>query len=403
MTDKTYFIHEDNMDRLEKKLRRIQSKCEKHNCHFEYERLGEEYRKVTTSDGCKVTAKFIEVKVSGIAAINGWQFVAILESTPGGNVIKQYAEDIEVPDYYKTCKLTCDHCKSKRARKSTCIIRNIETGEFQQVGKYCLLTYTHGFDAEGITSYIAMFDELIEGYAPDTTSNIRYYETLDVLKVAYELVSKLGYTPVDAGDISTKILTLKFLESMRDNKVFSPITDEIKRIGEDIDFNCNRSEVIETATDILSWLVNEADTSNIYMHNLKTIASNLYVKWSDVGILASGIVSYNKAMNFKKRTQEFKASHEADFKSEYVGNIGDRITTPIKSLICVHSSDTIYGMLYMYKMVDNNDNILIWSTSKCLKDEKFSFVTGTIKSHDTYRDIKQTYLTRCKLVAESAE
>ena len=34
MEDKTYFIHEDNMERLEKKLKRIQSKCEKYNCHF---------------------------------------------------------------------------------------------------------------------------------------------------------------------------------------------------------------------------------------------------------------------------------------------------------------------------------------------------------------------------------
>lgn len=400
MTDKTYFIHEDNMERLEKKLQRIKRKCDKYNCHFEYHKLGETYREVVLSTGFKETARFIEVAVSGVAIINNWKFIATIETSPNGNIIKQYATDVEVPDFYKTCKLVCDHCNTKRARKSTYLIQNVETKEFKQVGKSCLADYTHGLDAEGVASYIAMFDELIRGEAVDASSNTAYYETVDVLKVAEELVSKLGYRSADSHDESTKVLTRLFLHRELSG---GTITKRIDELADDINFDCNRKEVVDQVNNIISWLLNDADTSEIYMHNLKTLVSNKYVKWSDIGILASATIAYRKAMRFKKNDEEFAKNHEDDFKSEYVGHVGERITVDLKSVTCVYSNDTMYGMSFLYKMVDVNDNILMWSTSKSLDEEEYKSVTGTVKSQSSYRDIKQTYLTRCKLVAKGVD
>lgn len=400
MTDKTYFIHEDNMERLEKKLQRIKRKCDKYNCHFEYNKLGETYREVVLSTGFRETARFIEVAVSGVAIINNWKFIATVETSPNGNIIKQYATDVEVPDFYKTCKLVCDHCNTKRARKSTYLIQNVETGEFKQVGKSCLADYTHGLDAEGVASYVAMFDELIRGGAIDASSNTAYYETVDVLKVAEELVSKLGYRSADSHDESTKVLTRLFLHRELSG---GTITKRIDELADDINFDCNRKEVVDQVNNIISWLLNDADTSEIYMHNLKTLVSNKYVKWSDIGILASATIAYRKAMRFKKNDEEFAKNHEDDFKSEYVGHVGERITVNLKSVTCVYSNDTIYGVSFLYKMVDVNDNILMWSTSKSLDEEEYKSVTGTVKSQSSYRDIKQTYLTRCKLVAKGVD
>lgn len=400
MADKTYFIHEDNMERLEKKLQRIKRKCDKYNCHFEYHKLGETYREVVLSTGFRETARFIEVAVSGVAIINNWKFIATIETSPNGNIIKQYATDVEVPDFYKTCKLVCDHCNTKRARKSTYLIQNVETGEFKQVGKSCLADYTHGLDAEGVASYVAMFDELIRGEAVDASSNTAYYETVEVLKVAEELVSKLGYRSADSHDESTKVLTRLFLHRELSG---GTITKRIDELADDINFDCNRKEVVDQVDNIISWLLNDADTGEIYMHNLKTLISNKYVKWSDIGILASATIAYRKAMRFKKNDEEFAKNHEDDFKSEYVGTVGERITVDLKSVTCVYSNDTMYGMSFLYKMVDVNDNILMWSTSKSLDEEEYKSVTGTVKSQSSYRDIKQTYLTRCKLVAKGVD
>ena len=400
MEDKTYFIHEDNMERLEKKLQRIKWKCDKYNCYFEYHKIGEAYREVVLSTGFRETARFIEVAVSGVAIINNWKFIATIETNPNGNIIKQYATDVKVPEFYKTCKLVCDHCNTKRARKSTYLIQNVETAEFKQVGKSCLADYTHGLDSEGIASYISTFDELIRGEAVDTSSNTAYYETVDVLKVAEELVSKLGYRPADSYDESTKVPTKLFLQRERNGGTISSSIDEI---ADEIHFDCNREEVVNQVNDIINWLLNEADTHEIYMHNLKTLVSNKYVKWSDIGILASATIAYRKAMRFKKHDEEFAKNHKDDFKSEYVGNIGERITVNLKSVTCIYSNDTIYGMSFLYKMVDVNDNILMWSTSKSLDESEYASVTGTVKSQSSYRDIKQTYLTRCKLIAKGVD
>ena len=400
MKDKTYFIHEDNMKRLEKKLNRIKSKCDKYNCHFEYHKVGETYREVVLSTGFRETAKFIEVCVSGVAIINNWKFVATIEKSPNGNIIKQYARDVEVPEFYKTCKLVCDHCNTKRARKSTYLIQNIKTCEFKQVGKSCLADYTHGLDAEGIASYISMFDELIRGEAVDASSNTAYYETVEVLKVAEELVSKLGYRSADSHDESTKVLTRLFLQRELNG---STITRRLDDLADEIHFDCNREEVVNQVNDTINWLLNDADTSEIYMHNLKTLVNNKYVKWSDIGILASATIAYRKAMRFKKNDEEFAAKHVDDLKSEYVGNIGERITVNLKSVTCIYSNDTIYGMSFLYKMIDEDDNILMWSTSKSLDEDEYESVTGTVKSQSSYRDIKQTYLTRCKLKTKDVD
>ena len=44
----TYSILEANMERLEKKLTRIQNKCKKFGCSFTYEKVGEEFKTLNT-------------------------------------------------------------------------------------------------------------------------------------------------------------------------------------------------------------------------------------------------------------------------------------------------------------------------------------------------------------------
>lgn len=41
-----YAIYEGNLDRLEKKLKRIFNKCKAYGCDFHYEQTGEEFREL---------------------------------------------------------------------------------------------------------------------------------------------------------------------------------------------------------------------------------------------------------------------------------------------------------------------------------------------------------------------
>lgn len=71
-----YAIYEGNLDRLEKKLKRIFNKCKAYGCDFHYEQTGEEFRELKDEKGNKYTARFVLVEAEGTAVINDWEFVA---------------------------------------------------------------------------------------------------------------------------------------------------------------------------------------------------------------------------------------------------------------------------------------------------------------------------------------
>lgn len=153
-----YPIFEGNMPRLEKKLNRIKNKCKKYGCEFSYKVVGEEYRK---HEGMAI--RFVLVEAEGTAVINGWEFVAEVEHTENGNIIR--GTGIEVPERYYHCEPICEHCKTNRRRKYVYIVRNTQTGEFKMVGKSCLNDYTHGMNAEFAAAYLSLFDELVKAEA----------------------------------------------------------------------------------------------------------------------------------------------------------------------------------------------------------------------------------------------
>lgn len=95
---------------------------------------------------------------------------------------------------------------------------------------------------------------------------------------------------------------------------------------------------------------------------------------------------------------------EEAIKSEYIGNIGDKIEVKVlfKRQYEFISNYTYYGETnYINTFEDESGNILVWKTSSYQSiDEGNTYtIKGTIKDHKEYRNVKQTVLTRCKIVA----
>lgn len=90
--------------------------------------------------------------------------------------------------------------------------------------------------------------------------------------------------------------------------------------------------------------------------------------------------------------------------SEYVGNIGERISTQV-TLEHIFAYERCayrgYGTEYVriYKFRDDNGNVLVWNTTGFLKlqDGDKVTITGTVKEHSEYKGEKQTSLQRCKV------
>ena len=108
-----YSILEANMERLEKKLTRIQNKCKKFGCSFTYEKVGEEFKTLKDDRGVEYQAKFILIEAEGKAVLNDWMFVASVQHTEKGNIINSTGCSIEVPERYYTSEPRFSELKSQ--------------------------------------------------------------------------------------------------------------------------------------------------------------------------------------------------------------------------------------------------------------------------------------------------
>ena len=85
-------------------------------------------------------------------------------------------------------------------------------------------------------------------------------------------------------------------------------------------------------------------------------------------------------------------------KSEYIGEVKDRLRDMKVTLTGARTMDGYYGTTTIYTF-DFNDNILVWmtSTSQDIEVGDEVLLTGTVKQHKEFRGVKQTQLSRCKI------
>lgn len=413
-----YAIWEGHMDALKKKVQRIEKKCEKYGCDFHFEEVGEEYREVTlpksmqTEKDETVACRFVIVEVEGVAIINDWELVAYTEHTEKGNIFAKVNTEVEIPTRYRASDCFCEHCKTHRARKNTCIVRNIKTDEFKQVGNTCLKEFTQGLDASIVTMFASFkdaFEEAQEAPIGGCGWRDKYLDKETMLRYTAETIRHFGYAKSDSRR-STKERMLDYYNADRNDFGAYATAEFIKQIkGEmaEVGFNAESEEAKQMTKDALAWIA-EQEESNDYMHNLKTVCSLEYVGYSNLGVLVSLFPTYDRELEReaqrKLREEERARELEQGKNSEFIGEVGKKVTANVVSCKVVTSWTNSYGYngyyettTYMYKFVTEDGNILIWKTSKCFDEESVKEITGTVKEHNEFREVKQTVLTRCKV------
>ena len=405
-----YSIPEFNIETLEKKLTRIRNKCAKYGCEFKYERVGEHFEEHRIVDEMgefgevisshKEVIRFIDVETEGTARINGWRFAASLEFTEKGNIIKGTGE-LEIPERYYSCSPWCEHCKKAVDRRRSFIVFNEESGEFKQVGKSCLRDYTGGLSAESAASVESWIKEL------ETASDFReyrggfkdYYDVKKFMSYAAETIRLYGYAKNDGyGIISTTQRARELFEF--DGKYGRMSKDAMDRVdaAKSKGFNAERPESTEIAAKVAEWIVGNEKDDNYY-HNLKVACSLKYCDRRTLGLLTSAFPAFNRELEYEaeRRAREAKAAEEAA-RSAWVGEIGKRVSFKPVSVACVTSWETMYGLIGIYKMEDEEGHVFTWKTGNWVDQElPVLKITGTIKEHKEYRGVKQTELTRCRI------
>lgn len=399
----TFFIYETNMELLQAKLTKLNKRAEKLNCkpmtiNILSEEL-KEYDDEETETKGKRFDKIFEVELIGITPIlNDWEFLGIIEKHEDNkNMIKLVNDLPDFPDYYKTWDNICEHCLVNRARKNYYIVRNVKTRQYKVVGKTCLKDFTGHSNPE---SYARMLEysadkNWLEEFEGIPKGRGDYYIDLEEYLgyVAHEIRLN-GWT--SRGEAFNSYGHVQATADIAINDMFPP-----KYLPKDYVRVYPTNEDKEKAEKAIDWAKSfseEEINDNTYTQNINIIAQEGFTTWKNIGFSASIVSSYIKHIEkeiLRKQREKYKDSEKL---SGYVGVIKQRITMDL-TFLNEYTFDSKFGTAHIYKFLDQNSNVIIWKSNNWMGfDQGVSYtITGTIKEHKEYGDIKQTHITRCKV------
>ena len=418
-----FSIHEANWEKFCKAMKTMENKCRKNSCDFTFNILGEEMKTVPVRDengkfiikeyknGSPVyeeaPQKFFKVFVDAEFQINGWECIATVDNLDNGkNVITTFGKH-EVPSRFYTLGCKCEHCNTNRERKNLYIVHNEETDEYKQIGKSCLKDFTRGMNASFIAWIQSQWMEL-EDYETYCGTHYEKYFTMEkILLVMAETIRKFGYVKKydsegDYNPNNTVEKASKFYAYLYGSTSFwtDQMRKEVRKEMDTVDFNPEAEQNKTYMENAIAWIKKQDDENSNWIHNLKSLVSMDYTKAKHFSILCSLFPCYDKNLEREaKKAEEQKRREEDGKKSEWQGEIKQRLKDiQIESFRCITSGENNFGgMWYLYEFIDTDGNIYKWFASRAITLDDVVKLTGTVKSHDEYKDIKSTMLTRCKV------
>ncbi len=326
---------------------------------------------------------------------DGWSLVARFDHSAalGAPIIKSVPGIGELSTDFRTNERTqvCEHCKSKRRRKDTFLVRH-EDGREMVVGRQCIADFLgHNLAklvpvCEGI---IGFCDEL-DGYCGSRTD--LPVSLHGFLTVVTAMIRKTGYVSKamsrDRGGMSTADSAWSLLNS----PVLKP---------EDREFLAEAQEFAGQAETVIAWARTTYEIpKSDFEHNMM-LATRVE---GNLPATISGVAAYLPMAWMKANEEQVKK--QAKVPSNYVGNVGDKIEIQVTYVGCA-SFDTQYGTTHIHRFQDTTGNLLVWKTSSSLYTSANKEVTegmvlklrGTIKEHSEYKGTKQTSILRVKVEA----
>ena len=389
----TYTILSSMSEDICKKIKHIVKKCEKNHIDYIFN-VSEPYTKLVEVNDESFEVCLVDLNLDVVFKFNGWHSLGIIQRKDG--IVQCYFDNTDLIKQYKDTDFRCDHCHKKIHRNSVVVLEH-DNGERKVVGTSCVKEFTSGLDGNLIAevndymTVLKMRDSelrcLMQGEDDSDvffeSHGVKTYNVVAVVSAAKRLIDKYGFEPS-----SSYNATWKF------------IMDEY-----------NRTKIESEAVDAVEWIksLSEDEATKLsYLFNLKQIVDAGYCTERHFGFLASLIPSYRKS-EYKRALDAKNVNNKV---SEYIGNIGDKISVKVKYLN-TYSYDSNFGTTNIHLFMDDNGNIFKWSTgsrleftvkdncsnySRCYCLDKGATIqlTGKVKDHSEYRNQKQTVLTRCK-------
>lgn len=346
--------------------------------------------------GVWVTDVFHQVKLTGEAPCYGdWSFVAVLDWDQHAGLIVRTAPGVEdAVDRDGLIEGYCAHCKAKRARRKTMLVRHVETGEYRQVGSTCIKDFL-GWSA----GPVFLWEDDVVKAVNDGMGGPRNWEdndlvTTEVLTVAWAATMAYGFTPGSSWD---RTPTRDIVRRVMFPAFNAQSAERQRETLEDL------APFMEAAAakgaQVREFLLSDLFTGNgDYVVNMKALAAADRVSARQIGMLASAPAAWTKAM-------EAQAAREAQVAlpdSVWFGTKKERLEyTGTVNVIRYAEGD--WSTKTLYAMTDAQGRRAKWwatgSNPLDVAEGDVVTLTGTVKGHEEYRGVQETVLTRCKVKA----
>lgn len=301
----------------------------------------------------------------------------------------------------------CDHCQTIRRRNDTFVVFNEETKEFKQVGRSCLRDFLGHASPEAIARYCEMLVSLDLGNMDvwgEGSGGGRWEPQFmheGVIARTLALINKDGWMSRgqarDSGDTATADSVWFWLNP--------PTQGEALRVWEKAFGDLEVTDADrEKAKLIVEWseALGEDDPSTLgdYLFNLRQSFKLAAVGARQIGIVASAVFAYERAMAKEAKRRQFDKAGQT---SQHFGAVKDRPTLTL-TVLSVFANDGVWGTTHIHKMLTEDGNMVTWFSSSDRLDVGSKYTgKATIKDHKEYKGTKETVVTRCKFTKVEGE
>ena len=340
---------------------------------------------VMTDDGMITRkARFARINVQGAVEVSGGAVMLAAVDHGETNIILCAHPEAEArmgQDYFqklRTDSPSCDHCGFERSRNQTIVVE--KDGKVVRVGRSCLEAY---LDCPAALSLMRFATAMID--AREVT-----WEDSEEGSGGHQ---RIGFAPDDI--LAVALVVTEFglhydKDSVR-NGVFEILLNPTKYSS------FWSTAPFGKANEIIDWAKTTFDGTNAYMSNVLAILDSEWCRSKHIAFIIGLVPSFYRAMRQK--------AERAARLNEHFGKVGDKVGVELTHTTS-HGYETQYGFSYIHIFRDAEGRTFKWSTSNHLYNESTGGPTepgdklrvrGTIKGHETYKDTKQTVLTRCKV------
>ena len=421
MENKIIKIHEDNLSIFNEKLKELNVKFAKKNlplinCSMEKTEMYhvDEWTKEKTPYTMYVatlSSDFNQTNLSGVDV----EFEGVVSLIEKEESSKVYTfKNINYSSLLANC--SCDKCHKKIGRNKYLVFskvgKEVETrDDLVVLGTSCAKDY-FPFSVESYFGFLeSAFEELgsYDEFNGSFGGCSSHYHTLSAIYSA--TLACTDNLKAYAKEGETKGNVLGWLKNLKMNK-YDYYRDVYLMPSNPIPFE-----------DVISWVKDMLDKSTEELRNdFEINARSVFFKTLDDGTREMrheihekymGIAVYaffsakqnHDKMVAKKIAEEKRAIENA--KVEYYGNVGDKFEKEM-TFEKMFGFETMYGYQYIILFRDEENHVFVWKTANGNLGKNFNYVEyeveqkylikGSVKLHEEYKGVKQTVITRCKVL-----